>query len=255
MKNFTFVVQKLVERPMLYFNRKFDIRQWVLLNAADGKVFIYKECYVRTSSREYVEYDPQLPEEDQIYMQLTNNAVQKVGVDYEKYEEGNIVSLHTLFEYIAGRPEAKGAGKEDLENKYNQDVDRIIMETFKSVKGQITCQKHTFELLGYDFILDEDLNTILIEVNTNPCLEESNELLRRLLPRMIDDTLNVVLDPVFLENNRQPYKSKFPLKPEIFAVEQNQHGKSSTGNLIKETTTHEGYKDDVNLWRHLYTVE
>lgn len=106
MKNFTFVVQKLVEKPLLYFNRKFDIRQWVLLNAADGKVFIYKECYVRTSSREYAEYDPQLPEEDQIYMQLTNNAVQKVGVDYEKYEEGNIVSLHTLFEYIAGCPEA-----------------------------------------------------------------------------------------------------------------------------------------------------
>ena len=102
MKNFTFVIQKLVERPMLYFNRKFDIRQWVLLNASDGKCFIYRESYVRTSSRQYVEYDPNLPEEDQIYMQLTNNAVQKVGSDYEKYEEGNIVSVHTLFEYIAG---------------------------------------------------------------------------------------------------------------------------------------------------------
>ena len=68
MKNFTFVIQKLVERPMLYFNRKFDIRQWVLLDASNGKVYIYKESYVRTSSREYVDYDPQLPEEDQIYM-------------------------------------------------------------------------------------------------------------------------------------------------------------------------------------------
>lgn len=73
----------------------------------------------------------------------------------------------------------------------------MIIETFKSVKGQISQQKHTFELLGYDFILDEDLNTYLIEVNTNPCLEESNELLRKLLPRMVDDMLNIVLDPVF----------------------------------------------------------
>ena len=58
MKNFTFVIQKLVELPMLYFNRKFDIRQWVLLNASDGKVFIFSESYVRTSSMEYVDYDP-----------------------------------------------------------------------------------------------------------------------------------------------------------------------------------------------------
>jgi len=68
MKNFTFVVQKLVERPMLYFKRKFDIRQWVLLNASDGRVYIYRESYVRTSSKEYVQYDPDVPEEEQIYM-------------------------------------------------------------------------------------------------------------------------------------------------------------------------------------------
>lgn len=58
-------------------------------------------------------------------------------------------------------------------------------------------QKYTFELLGYDFIMDDLLNTILIEVNTNPCLEESNNLLSNLIPRMIDDMLNVVSDPIF----------------------------------------------------------
>lgn len=67
----------------------------------------------------------------------------------------------------------------------------------KAVKGKIAQQRYTFELLGYDFILDEDLNTILIEVNTNPCLEESNHLLRKLLPRMVDDMMNVVMDPLF----------------------------------------------------------
>ena len=28
-----------------------------------------------------------------------------------------------------------------------------------------------FELMGFDFMLDEDLNLTLIEVNTNPCLD------------------------------------------------------------------------------------
>ena len=74
---------------------------------------------------------------------------------------------------------------------------RIIVDSCKAVKSKIVPQKHTFELLGYDFILDEKLNTILIEVNTNPCLEESNNLLKKLLPRMVDDLFNVVLDPIF----------------------------------------------------------
>ena len=31
-----------------------------------------------------------------------------------------------------------------------------------------------FELFGYDFIIDGDFNPWIIEVNTNPCLEESS---------------------------------------------------------------------------------
>ncbi len=46
----------------------------------------------------------------------------------------------------------------------------------KSVKLQTG--KAFFEIFGYDFIIDADYNTWLIEVNTNPCLEESSPLLQ-----------------------------------------------------------------------------
>lgn len=73
-------------------------------------------------------------------------------------------------------------------------------------------------MLGYDFILDEKLNTVLIEVNTNPCLEESNNLLKKILPRMVDDLLHVVLDPIFTNGqDREKYKSKFKLTPDVFS--------------------------------------
>jgi len=58
----------------LYLKRKYDVRMWVLLNY-DMKVYMYKESYIRTSSKEYTEYDPLIPSEDQIFMQLTNNAI------------------------------------------------------------------------------------------------------------------------------------------------------------------------------------
>lgn len=92
---------------MLYMKRKFDIRQWVLFNSWDGKIYMFNEPYVRTSSKEYIGYDPDLPNEDQIFMQLTNNAVQKDGEDYGKFEEGNIISIQTLFEALKSEPAAE----------------------------------------------------------------------------------------------------------------------------------------------------
>ena len=55
-------------------------------------------------------------------------------------------------------------------------------------------RRNCFEVFGYDFIIDEDFNVWLIEVNTNPCLEESSSLLKMLLPRMVDDMLKLSVD-------------------------------------------------------------
>lgn len=37
----------------------------------------------------------------------------------------------------------------------------------------------------------------MIEVNTNPCLEESSGILKVLLPRMLDDMLKLTIDLIF----------------------------------------------------------
>lgn len=56
---------------------------------------------------------------------------------------------------------------------------------------------NTFEVYGYDFMLDDDFKTYLIEVNTNPCLELSSPLLARLIPNMMENALRIVVDPLF----------------------------------------------------------
>ena len=58
-------------------------------------------------------------------------------------------------------------------------------------------RKYCFELFGYDFMLDEDFNVWLIEVNTNPCIEESSNILKMYLPRMIEDMVKITVDQVF----------------------------------------------------------
>jgi tubulin--tyrosine ligase len=46
------VVQKYIERPLLYRGRKFDIRVWALVNTT-SEVYFYKQGYLRTSSSVY----------------------------------------------------------------------------------------------------------------------------------------------------------------------------------------------------------
>lgn len=71
--------------------------------------------------------------------------------------------------------------------------------SFKCVDGKLNpnAKKHQFEIFGYDFMIDENLTPWLIEINTNPCLEETSALLKMLLPRMIDDAFKLTLDVLF----------------------------------------------------------
>ena len=50
-------------------------------------------------------------------------------------------------------------------------------------------------------MLDENFKVYLIEVNTNPCLEESSGILKMLLPRMIEDMFKLTVDMVFPKNS------------------------------------------------------
>lgn len=55
-----------------------------------------------------------------------------------------------------------------------------------------------FEIFGLDFMFDEQFRPYLIEVNTNPCLELPCPLLSRLLPAMLENSLRLVVDPLYL---------------------------------------------------------
>lgn len=70
-KHNTFIIQKYIERPLLIFKRKFDIRVWVLIDQ-DHNAYFFKEGYLRTSSSEF---GIDLQNIDNAFVHLTNNAV------------------------------------------------------------------------------------------------------------------------------------------------------------------------------------
>lgn len=65
---------------------------------------------------------------------------------------------------------------------------KMVADTFEATYSKMDPDRlcHSFEILGYDFMLDEDFKLSLIEVNTNPCLETDSPLLSRIIPEMLD---------------------------------------------------------------------
>lgn len=80
-----------------------------------------------------------------------------------------------------------------------EDIKFVIVKTLESVKRKLDPNKRkgTFDILGYDFMVDYDMTVWLIECNTNPCLDESSSILKRLLPRMLDDAFKLSIDRDF----------------------------------------------------------
>lgn len=69
------------------------------------------------------------------------------------------------------------------------------MATF--IKLDSKRKMHTFEILGYDFMIDNDFNVKLIEVNTNPSLDICCPLLSRIVPAVLDNAFRLSIDPLF----------------------------------------------------------
>ena len=75
--------------------------------------------------------------------------------------------------------------------------------TYKVVSPSRTLQHHTFEIFGFDFMLDENFKVYPIEVNTNPCLETTCPLLQKLITDLVDSGLRIALDPLYPPPNQQ----------------------------------------------------
>ena len=117
--------------------------------------------------------------------------------DYGKYESSNKLSFIDFQKYLEKKyPSQFESGEAWFYTLYNK-IKKLVADTFKAVDGKINPEgrNNCFELYGYDFMVTDDFNVLLIEVNTNPCLETPWSLLSSIVSSVLDNMFRVVLDP------------------------------------------------------------
>jgi hypothetical protein len=92
-----YIIQKYIENPMIIMNRKFDIRQWVLVTDFNPlTVWLYETPYLRFGAEDY---DP--GNLNNLYSHLTNNAISKNSSKYlNSCIEGNMWSIGQFADFL-----------------------------------------------------------------------------------------------------------------------------------------------------------
>lgn len=79
-------------------------------------------------------------------------------------------------------------------------IRHLVAESFRSVavkRIDPNRRVNSFEIFGFDFMIDEDFAVYLIEANTNPCLEINGcPVLARIIPHMLECAFRVAVDPI-----------------------------------------------------------
>ena len=189
------LLQKYLEKPLLYQGRKFDIRIWILIiGGQENFVYIFKQGHLKATCAEY-DINSSSP-----FIHLTNYSVQKHNVDFSKKEIGNEISYKDFQDEL----DKNKTGKNFLKDIYPKIV-YIIRLAIGSVKLNINHlnRNNCFEIFGCDFILDEKYKPYLLEINMNPGLEISSPLISKLVPRMVDDALKLTIDKKYYKEREE----------------------------------------------------
>ncbi|CAH0394240.1 unnamed protein product [Bemisia tabaci] len=181
------VISRYIENPLLIGGKKFDLRMYVLVTIYRPlKAYLYKHGFCRFCA---VRYDNNNHQDlENVFVHLTNNAIQKNGEDYNNVHSGklNMESLKLYLETTYGK------SRTDF---LFFNIKWLIIHSLKAVSSVIANDRHCFECYGYDIIIDEELKPWLIEVNASPSLTFTTAHDRILKSKLIDDILSIVVPP------------------------------------------------------------
>jgi hypothetical protein len=221
-----FVAMRYIERPMLFppkTNRKFDLRRWILIHSISSSeigVYMLTDSYARVCS---TTYDTKTNNRS---VHLTNPSVQLLcsscssSSDNKKERDPFFTKPNKSIPHQSFLMSHSTTTKQQQMNKNDlihplSDVLRhfdefemkrwneftlvqtrfCVLETIRAYSKRLSPRDGMFELLGFDFLIDEFFRPWILEVNVSPDMDSESALAKKLImEHAIEGLFQIVLD-------------------------------------------------------------
>ncbi|KAF7991959.1 hypothetical protein HCN44_010760 [Aphidius gifuensis] len=179
-KNDKSFVQEYIDKPYLIDGFKFDIGVYTVVTSIDPlRIYTYKgDVLFRFCPHEYHPFDQNDIDKYVVgddYLPIWNvPSLKKYYVDYG-------FSMKETFDAYA---KTKGQNPDKIWNNVYQAITSIVLDKEKKIAefyNNYPSKRNFFEMVRFDFILDEDLNVFVMEANMSPNLSSAHYPPNRLL--------------------------------------------------------------------------
>lgn len=177
------IAQEYVE-SCLVDSTKFDCRIYVLIASVDPlKIYVYRGGIARFCS--------QKSDQNSIYSQLTNTAVNKNNPDVD------ISSITKMVTDTFEKLKANGVNVDELWSKIDSAVVSTIIAAYGYIHSAVQSQcpslgyPKCFQILGFDVLIDEKYNPTILEVNFRPSLETDTPDERKMKCDMLTSAMKI----------------------------------------------------------------
>ncbi|XP_040327436.1 inactive polyglycylase TTLL10 [Herpailurus yagouaroundi] len=183
------VVQRYIQNPLLLDGKKFDVRSYLLIACAIPYMVFFGHGYARLTLSLYD------PHSSDLSGHLTNQFMQKKSPLYMLLKEDTVWSMDHLNRYINDKfRKTKGLPRDWVFTTFTKRMQQIMAHCFQAVKSKLQCKLGYFDLIGCDFLIDENFKVWLLEMNSNPALHTNCEVLKEVIPGVVTETLDLALE-------------------------------------------------------------
>lgn len=192
------VLQRRVERPLLYRRRKTHLRIHFVL-CGDARLLVHRNAALVLSAAR--EYDASALADKLVH--VTNHCVQKNAAKQEAQAAGEGVraknyALQDFLQYVLEEGDANARACVECAGGAQLACESILRSCGASLASAVRGSPKygllfapgTFELFGADFIIDDTLRPWLLEINADPSMslfeEEHKEMCEEMWANVVD---------------------------------------------------------------------
>ena len=246
-----YLINKYITNLDLINNKKYDLRLYVLVSGLKPlRIYLNQEGLIRIAARNFSLDINNIKDK---YVHLTNTGVNSRSKEFiipnnDENENANIWNFHTYEKHL----KKIGVDYNGIKNKIKDIIIKSMISVYQNLTLELSNNNlsdiNFYDVLGYDIIITNKYDPILLEINSGPSAVMYNELDKPIKTNLFIDTLNLVGISPFSKNIIFQKKEKVKIDSEY-----------NVNNAICELSRPRGdyelifpLKDNINIYKKFF---